>query len=287
MTGSEWTSVVLATTAKVPLEQNHYVVGGISANQSHGAPAARMDALSCPGVWVYDFEQNEPGWCKLQMPECPRGLVVQLRHAEVLQHPPYGPEDGSIYVANLRSAKATDIYVCKGDPAGESIEFSFTQHGFRYVELTFPGAKSGSIVPPTLETLTAIMTRSSVDLTGDLVFGDEMLQKVHHNYLWGQASNLMMVPSDCDNRDERFGWTGDSALTADEASVNFDLSSFYDNWARMWTIRAKMALSLVGFLVALDILAHQLAVAAIHHGARPFRQLCMRSTSGMVTQWAH
>ena len=50
-----------------------------------------------------------------------------------------------------------------------------------------------------------------------------------HNYLWGQASNLMMVPSDCDNRDERFGWTGDSALTADEASVNFDLSSFCES----------------------------------------------------------
>ena len=91
-----------------------------------------------------------------------------------------------------------------------------------------------------------------MDLAGDLTFGDEMLQKVHvslvhrtgllprcrltqsvavqqHNYLWGQASNLMMVPSDCDNRDERFGWTGDSALTADEASVNFDLSSFCES----------------------------------------------------------
>lgn len=183
-----------------------------------------------PGVFVYDFTQNEPGWCKLDI-TCERGLVVQLRHAEVLQHPPYGPRDGNVYVGNLRSAKATDIYVCKGDPAGESVEFSFTQHGFRYVELTFPGATAHPA--PSLETLTAIYTRSAVDIAGDLTFSDELLQKVHHNYLWGQASNLMMIPSDCDNRDERFGWTGDSALTADEASVNFDLSSFYDNWARM------------------------------------------------------
>ena len=57
-----------------------------------------------------------------------RGLTVQLRHAEVLQHPPYGPADGNIYVANLRSAKATDSYILKGDPAGEEIAFSFTQH---------------------------------------------------------------------------------------------------------------------------------------------------------------
>jgi alpha-L-rhamnosidase len=68
-----------------------------------------------------------------------------------------------------------------------------TQHGFRYVELTFPGAENQP--PPSLETLTAINVRSSVDLAGDLTFSDEMLQSVHHNYLWGQASNLMMVPS--------------------------------------------------------------------------------------------
>jgi alpha-L-rhamnosidase len=107
---------------------------------------------------------------------------VQLRHAEVLQHPPYGPIDGNIYVGNLRSAKATDIYVCKGDPTGESVSFSFTQHGFRYVELTFPGSKAPA---PTLETLTAVYTRSSVELAGDLTFSDDLLNKVHHNYLWG------------------------------------------------------------------------------------------------------
>lgn len=157
-----------------------------------------------PGVYVFDFAQNEPGWCKLSITG-ERGLVVQLRHAEILQHPPYGPADGNIYNGNLRSAKATDIYVLKGDPAGESIEFSFTQHGFRYVELTYLGPSGAAQPPPTLETLEAINVRSSVELAGDLTFGDQMLQMVHHNILWGQASNLMMVPSDCDQRDERFG----------------------------------------------------------------------------------
>lgn len=86
------------------------------------------------GVYVYEFEQNGPGWCRLSITG-PRGLVVQLRHAEILQHPPYGPIDGNIYVGNLRSAKATDVYVLRGDSAGETVEFSFTQHGFRYVEV--------------------------------------------------------------------------------------------------------------------------------------------------------
>lgn len=183
-----------------------------------------------PGVHVYDFDQNGPGWVRLSM-TAERGVVVQLRHAEILQHPPYGPEDGNIYVGNLRSATATDVYVFKGDPAGEVVEFAFTQHGFRYVELTFPDQTT--YPGATLESLEFIVVRSNVALAGDLTVSDPMLQHVHHNYLYGQASNLMMVPSDCDNRDERFGWTGDSALTADEASLNFDLSSFYDNWARM------------------------------------------------------
>ena len=86
------------------------------------------------------------------------------------------------------------------------VEFSFTQHGFRYVEITFPG--SVGLPGPTMESLEFIVVRSSVDVAGDLTVSDSMLQKVHHNYFYGQASNLMMVPSDCDNRDERFGWTG-------------------------------------------------------------------------------
>jgi alpha-L-rhamnosidase len=227
-----WTPVVLsASQPKFTL--SHTILSSAAFQPIKVLTRRRPEWMRspAPGVFVFDFTQNEPGWCKLDI-TCTRGLVVQLRHAEVLQHPPYGPEDGNVYVGNLRSAKATDVYVCKGDPAGESLEFSFTQHGFRYVELTFPGA-NGAPPAPSLETLTAINTRSAVDIAGDLTFSDEVLQKVHHNYLWGQASNLMMIPSDCDNRDERFGWTGDSALTADEASVNFDLSAFYDSWARM------------------------------------------------------
>jgi alpha-L-rhamnosidase len=159
---------------------------------------------------------------------------VQLRHAEVLQHPPYGPYDGNLLPNgnfDLRTARATDLYILKGDANGESVEFSMSQHGFRYVELTFPGSPGEP--PPSLDTIEVAYARSAVARTGALSFSSELLSQVHHNMLWGQASNLMMVPTDCDQRDERYGWTGDSAVTADEAAQNFDLGSFFHNWLRM------------------------------------------------------
>lgn len=230
---SVWTAVAMsATTPQFHLNSTVFSSAAFQPIKVLTRRTAEWMRSPAPGVYVYEFMQNEPGWCKLSITG-QRGLAVQLRHAEILQHPPYGPEDGNIYNGNLRSAKATDIYVLKGDPAGETVEFSFTQHGFRYVELSFLGPNAANQPPPTLETLEAINVRSAMDLSGDLTFGDPMLQSVHHNILWGQASNLMMVPSDCDQRDERFGWTGDSALTADEAANNFDLASFYDSWGRM------------------------------------------------------
>jgi alpha-L-rhamnosidase len=146
-------------------------------------------------------------------------------------HPPNGPADGNIYVRNLRTAKATDLYILKGNPDGEVVEFSMSQHGFRYVELTFPDSPGEA--PPSLSTIQVAYARSAMEQTGGLSVSNELLQQVHHNIVWGQASNLMMVPTDCDQRDERYGWTGDAAVTADEAAQNFDMGAFYHNWLRM------------------------------------------------------
>jgi alpha-L-rhamnosidase len=81
--------------------------------------------------------------------------------------------------------------------------------------------------------LEAVAIRSSVEQTGAVGFDDPLMNQIQHNTLWGQADNLMMVPTDCDNRAERQGWTGDSALTAHEATANYDMGAFYHNWARM------------------------------------------------------
>eukprot|EP00040_Diaphanoeca_grandis_P031968 m.192534 g.192534 ORF g.192534 m.192534 type:complete len:1045 (-) comp32471_c0_seq1:82-3216(-) len=180
-----------------------------------------------PGVYVFEFDQNLSGWIRLALKYCRSGLRIQFRHAELLQHPPYGPEDGNIYVGNLRGAQATDVYICKGDPNGETWQPTFTQHGFTFLEVT------GLETPPTLDMFTAINVRSSVEQVGAISFSDSMLNKVQHNILWGQSTNLMMIPTDCDQRDERLGWTGDSALTSEEALYNYDLGAFYHNWAKM------------------------------------------------------
>ena len=91
-----------------------------------------------PGVYIFDFTQNIAGWVKLTITG-DAGTTVTLRHAEALMHPPYGPRDGNIYVGNLRGAKATDTYILKGDPEGETFQPVFTQHGFRYVEMRISG----------------------------------------------------------------------------------------------------------------------------------------------------
>eukprot|EP00729_Bicosta_minor_P017734 gene17734-15375_t len=215
------------------------VING-SKNVENSIMPATMESPS-EGVYIFDFLQNGPGWCRLSMTS-EAGVVVQLRHAEVMQHPPYGPEDGNIYVGNLRSAKATDVYVFKGDPDGE-VEFSFTQHGFRYVEITFPG--SVGLPGPTMESLEFIVVRSSVDVAGDLTVSDSMLQKVHHNYFYGQASNLMMngavacwVPGGVGHSSPRAGGSCDASWGSAFPSVVYALTHWNGDVlapTRYWT----------------------------------------------------
>jgi alpha-L-rhamnosidase len=151
----------------------------------------------------------------------PAGTVVTLRHAEILN------SNGSIYTDNLRSAKATDQYTLKGDSNGEVYEPRFTYHGFRFVEISgFPGV-------PTLDTLEGHHISSSVENIGSFSANTLVLNQIQRNILWGQSSNLMSVPTDCDQRDERLGWMADAQLSSAQAIYNFDLSAFYSSWARL------------------------------------------------------
>ena len=180
-----------------------------------------------PHVQVFDFGQNLAGVVSLRGLRCESGQRVTIRHAELLTHPPYGAVDGSIYVGNLRTAKATDVYTCRGDP-GEAEEFTptFTQHGFRYAEV------SGLLKEPlaasqvsAVEMHTAIVQHSTVGSS------DARLNRMQQAILWGQKTNVMSgVPTDCPNRDERKGWTGDTALTAEEAAHNFGMGAVYTRW---------------------------------------------------------
>jgi alpha-L-rhamnosidase len=165
------------------------------------------------GIWIFDFGQNFSGWVRLQV-QGPEGTEVRLRHAELVH------EDGSLNMGPTENAEATDIYILRGEGL-ETYEPRFTYHGFRYVELSgYPGV-------PTSETLEGRFVHSDVEHTGSFSCSNELINRIHANVLWGQLSNLMSLPTDCPQRDERHGWLGDAHLSAEEAVFNFDMSGFY------------------------------------------------------------
>ncbi len=171
--------------------------------------------MACPkkGVYVFDMGQNFSGWVQLRVAG-PRGTEVRLRYAELLY------ENGLINQENLRSAKAEDIYILKGE-GEETYEPRFTYHGFRFVELTgFPGV-------PNAETIRGKLVHSSVKQTGNFACSKPILNRLQRLIVWGQKTNLHSIPTDCNQRDERMGWLGDAHLTAEEAMMNFDMGAFY------------------------------------------------------------
>ena len=168
------------------------------------------------GAFVFDFGQNFSGWVRLSV-EGPKGTEVRLRHAELLH------EDGSINVGPNENAEATDVYVLRGG-GPEVFEPRFTYHGFRYVEVTgYPGQ-------PGFGALEGCFVHSDVPRTGSFRCSNDMLNRIHQNVLWGQLSNLMSIPTDCPQRDERHGWLGDAHLSAEEAVFNFDMAAFYSKF---------------------------------------------------------
>ena len=169
-----------------------------------------------PNVYVYDFGQNFSGWVRLCV--CGRkGIQVKLRYSELLD------ENGMINTATNLEAKATDTYILKGE-GKEVYEPLFTYHGFRYVELTgFPGT-------PMLESLEGCVVHSAVEPTGSFICSNSLINHIHRNVLWGQLSNLMSIPTDCPQRNERRGWMGDAQLSAEEAIYNFNMVGFYTKW---------------------------------------------------------
>ncbi len=171
-----------------------------------------------PGVYVFDFGQNHAGRCRLSVAG-PRGTHVRIRHAEILN------PDGTIYTENYRSARVTDTYILKGDGL-EVYEPCFTYRGFRYAEVTgYPGV-------PARDALVSQVLHSSVAPAGSFTCSDTLINQIQHNTIWGQLSNLHSVPTDCPQRDERLGWTGDAQIFAPTACWNMDMARFFTKWMR-------------------------------------------------------
>ncbi len=170
------------------------------------------------GEVVLDMGQNMVGWVRLKV-SGKKGDTVTLKFAEVLD------KDGNFYTENLRAAKVTDNYILKGD--GEEIyEPTFTFHGFRFVQLIdFPGT-------PKPENITGVVIHSAMEPTGTFSCSDPMINQLQHNIQWGQKGNFLDVPTDCPQRDERLGWTGDAQVFSPTAAFNFDVSGFYTKWMK-------------------------------------------------------
>jgi alpha-L-rhamnosidase len=169
-----------------------------------------------PGTYIFDMGQNFAGRVRLKVAG-PAGTEVVLRFGEMLH------KDGSLMTENLRKARATDTYILSGD--GEEVwEPRFTYHGFQYVEVTgYPGK-------PGLDAITGIVLHSDTPLAGTFECDNPMVNQLYSNITWTQRANFIEVPTDCPQRDERLGWTGDAQIYVRSAAWNRDVAAFFTKW---------------------------------------------------------
>lgn len=190
-----------------------------------GPPVKRVEELkpikiirTPQGETVADMGQNMVGWVKLKA-RGPAGTAITVHHAEVLD------KAGNFYTANLRAAKQTVQYTLKGGGL-ETFEPHFTFQGFRYVWVEgYPG----ELTP---ESLTGIVIHSDMTPAGEFETSNPLLNKLQKNIQWGQKGNFLDVPTDCPQRDERLGWTGDAQVFSRTAAFNMDVSGFYTKWLK-------------------------------------------------------
>ena len=183
------------------------------------APARVLTSPS--GARILDFGQNFTGRVQITVSGA-AGETVTLRTAEVLQ-------EGEIYTRPLRAAKSTDRYTLRGGGA-ETWEPRFTMHGFRYVEVSgWPGSIDDAVANGDI---VGRVHHSDMRRTGWFESSDPSLNTLHENVVWGTRSNFVDIPTDCPQRDERLGWTGDIQVFAPTASFLFDVSGFLSSWLK-------------------------------------------------------
>ncbi|MBI5387212.1 MAG: family 78 glycoside hydrolase catalytic domain [Verrucomicrobia bacterium] len=169
------------------------------------------------GTYIFDLGQNFAGVIRLKV-KGPAGTKVQLRFGEML-HP-----DGRLMTENLRKARATDHYILRGDPNGETWQPRFTYHGFQFVELT------GLPEKPGLDAVTGIALNSDTPIVGSFECDDPVMTQFWRNTVRTQKANFIELPTDCPQRDERLGWMGDAQAYIRTASYNADVAAFFTKW---------------------------------------------------------
>ncbi|MGW2823125.1 glycoside hydrolase family 78 protein [Streptomyces sp. NPDC001443] len=173
-----------------------------------------METITTPsGRTVLDFGQNMVGRLRISV-RGRRGSTITMRHAEVL-------ENGELGVRPLRTAEATDRYILRGDLEGERWEPSFTLHGFRYAEVGGDYDDLDAV---------AVVYHSDMRRTGWFECSEPMLNQLHANVVWGMRGNFVDIPTDCPQRDERLGWTGDVQVFAPTSSYLYDSAGLLTSW---------------------------------------------------------
>jgi alpha-L-rhamnosidase len=201
--------------------QKNHGTGKLIAQQA--PPVKRIQELKPVSLFttpegdrVVDMGQNMVGWIKLRV-QGKSGETVTIRHAEVLDR------NGNFYTENLRTALQVNTYVLKGGGV-EIWEPRFTFQGFRYIAIDgYPGNL-------TLDDITGIVIHSDMEPSGHFQCSHVLINQLQHNILWGQKGNFLDVPTDCPQRDERMGWTGDIQVFANTANINMNTAGFLTKW---------------------------------------------------------
>lgn len=212
-------SVVNAETLKM----------GEIISQITGTNIRQMDELKPVNVTaptkksvVYDFGQNMTGVVEITV-KAEKGTEVTIRHGEMLNDGNNGSDGvkGTLYTTNLRSAEATDRYICGGKKETWSPVFTF--HGFRYIEIT--GIEQEDIVSVKAKVLYSALADSAT-----FECSEPLINRLALNAYWGQRSNFVSVPTDCPQRDERMGWSGDAQIFVGTAAYNMEVKQFYEKY---------------------------------------------------------
>jgi alpha-L-rhamnosidase len=225
-----------------------------------GPPVRRIEELkpvkiikTPAGETVVDMGQNMVGWIRFKC-RGTTGTTITLRHAEVLD------KNGNFYIENLRAAKQTIKYTLKGGDT-ETFEPHFTFQGFRYAAVDgYPG----ELTP---DNLSGVVIHSDMARTGEFETSSSLINQLQHNIIWGQKGNFLDVPTDCPQRDERLGWTGDAQVFARTAAFNMDVAGFYTKWLK-------------------DMAADQLESGSVPHVIPDVLSGRRRDGGGGATGWA-
>ena len=219
-----WTPAVLTNDPPTPPLMSSQLMPAIE--RVAAVSPISVTPVSAAGLqrYTFDFGQQVTGRARLTLPPgVPRGTNFTMKHTEVVSHPPFASFDGSAWMGSLFWAYPVDSYIASGS-GNESYEPSFTEHGFRYVELSVDPPLP---TPPGLETLTASVLRTAARPQTVLLLGNPTLQGISNASWWTESAALMGIPAGAAARGERTGWTGDSAAASESELVDFDTAAFF------------------------------------------------------------